>query len=88
MAERTVPETFELTEADVDELKFVGLLGLADPVHPTTAEAVTQLSGAVSCSATSGGSLGRSWTSGSSRSALRSRRLVVLLGQMRSPMTS
>ncbi|MEV0700451.1 cation-translocating P-type ATPase [Saccharopolyspora sp. NPDC050389] len=46
VAERTGPAGPGLTESDVDELEFVGLLGLADPVHPTAAEAVAQLSGA------------------------------------------
>ena len=33
----------ELTESDVDDLDFLGLLALADPVHPTAAEAVDRL---------------------------------------------
>jgi cation-transporting ATPase I len=33
----------ELTESDVDDLDFLGLLALADPVHPTAAEAVGRL---------------------------------------------
>ncbi|KAA5834502.1 cation-translocating P-type ATPase [Saccharopolyspora hirsuta] len=44
VAERAVPGSFELTESDVDDLELVGLLGLADPVHPAAAEAVAQLS--------------------------------------------
>ncbi|MEV4648197.1 cation-translocating P-type ATPase [Saccharopolyspora sp. NPDC049357] len=43
VAERRVGEDYELTESDVDELELVGLLGLADPVHATAAEAVEQL---------------------------------------------
>ncbi|MGW1678388.1 HAD-IC family P-type ATPase [Saccharopolyspora sp. NPDC002376] len=44
VAERAAPAATELTESDVDDLEFVGLLGLADPVHPAAAEAVSQLS--------------------------------------------
>ncbi|TDD87909.1 HAD family hydrolase [Saccharopolyspora karakumensis] len=43
VAERRVGEDYELTESDVDELELVGLLGLADPVHATAADAVEQL---------------------------------------------
>ncbi|MER5393980.1 cation-translocating P-type ATPase, partial [Saccharopolyspora sp. NPDC002686] len=45
VAERAAPSAAtELTESDVDDLELVGLLGLADPVHPAAAEAVSQLS--------------------------------------------
>ncbi|MGW5641236.1 HAD-IC family P-type ATPase [Saccharopolyspora sp. NPDC003752] len=46
VAERAVEAGTDLTESDVDGLEFVGLLGLADPVHPTAADAVAQLGGA------------------------------------------
>ncbi|SEG10198.1 cation-transporting ATPase I [Saccharopolyspora kobensis] len=46
VAERAATAATELTESDVDDLEFVGLLGLADPVHPAAAEAVAQLSSA------------------------------------------
>ncbi|MCI2417255.1 cation-translocating P-type ATPase [Saccharopolyspora sp. K220] len=43
VAERPAPPGFALIESDVDDLEFVGLLGLADPVHPTAADAVARL---------------------------------------------
>ncbi|MFC7340400.1 HAD-IC family P-type ATPase [Saccharopolyspora griseoalba] len=43
VAERRVGPDFALGEADVDDLELVGLLGLADPVHPAAAAAVEQL---------------------------------------------
>ena len=42
VAERSSTD-HELTESDVDELDFLGLVALADPVHPTAAEAVGRL---------------------------------------------
>lgn len=42
VAERT-DSAEELTESDVDSLDFLGLLALADPVHPTAAEAVQRM---------------------------------------------
>ncbi|MDA3645082.1 cation-translocating P-type ATPase [Saccharopolyspora indica] len=46
VAERAATAATGLTESDVDDLEFIGLLGLADPVHPAAAEAVAQLSSA------------------------------------------
>ncbi|MGW0889670.1 HAD-IC family P-type ATPase [Saccharopolyspora sp. NPDC002578] len=45
VAEKSTPDETgsELDDSDVDGLDFVGLLGLADPVHPTAAEAVSRL---------------------------------------------
>lgn len=43
IAERRVPEDFTLDEGSVAELELVGLIALADPVHPAAAEAVTAL---------------------------------------------
>ncbi|WP_229680158.1 cation-translocating P-type ATPase [Saccharopolyspora thermophila] len=43
VAERPDEPGTEVTESDVDGMRFVGLLGLADPVHPTAAEAVARL---------------------------------------------
>ncbi|GAA2792509.1 cation-translocating P-type ATPase [Saccharopolyspora taberi] len=43
VAERAASTRPELADSDVDELDFVGLLALADPVHPTAAEAVGRL---------------------------------------------
>ncbi|TWF95845.1 HAD-IC family P-type ATPase [Saccharopolyspora dendranthemae] len=43
VAERPVPDDFAMVETEVDELELVGLLGLADPVHASAADAVEQL---------------------------------------------
>ncbi|RRO20739.1 cation-translocating P-type ATPase [Saccharopolyspora rhizosphaerae] len=43
VAEKRVGRGAGLDESDVDELEFVGLLGLSDPVHETAAAAVAQL---------------------------------------------
>ncbi|MCA1280806.1 cation-translocating P-type ATPase [Saccharopolyspora sp. 7B] len=45
VAEKAAPDDTgsELDDAEVYGLNFVGLLGLADPVHPTAAEAVSRL---------------------------------------------
>ncbi|WP_243787822.1 cation-translocating P-type ATPase [Saccharopolyspora gloriosae] len=45
VAEKSTPDETgsELDESDVHGLDFVGLLGLADPVHPTAAAAVSRL---------------------------------------------
>ena len=45
VAEKSEPDESgsELDDSDVDDLELVGLLGLADPVHPTAAEAVGRL---------------------------------------------
>ncbi|WP_406691009.1 cation-translocating P-type ATPase [Saccharopolyspora sp. ID03-671] len=43
VAERRVGPGFGLDESTVDDLELVGLLGLADPVHATAAEAVGRL---------------------------------------------
>ncbi|GAB3290007.1 cation-translocating P-type ATPase [Parasphingorhabdus pacifica] len=45
VAERTHRSGTELDESDVDGLVLLGLLGLADPVHPTAAQAVARLHG-------------------------------------------
>lgn len=43
VAERTATGRKALDEPDIDNLEFVGLLALADPVHPTASEAVSRL---------------------------------------------
>jgi cation-transporting P-type ATPase I len=43
VAERAVSDRFDLTETRIQDLEFVGLLGLADPVRPTATDAVAQL---------------------------------------------
>ncbi|GAA4832635.1 cation-translocating P-type ATPase [Saccharopolyspora rosea] len=43
VAEREVTGRGELDESDVDDLDLVGLLCLADPVHPAAAESVARL---------------------------------------------
>ena len=45
VAEKSTPDSdgSELDDSEVDGLELVGLLGLADPVHPTAAEAVGRL---------------------------------------------
>ncbi len=43
VAERAVPDRTRITESDVSELEFRGLVALVDPVRPTAAEAVATL---------------------------------------------
>lgn len=43
VAERTSGTGTELEDSDVDDLNFLGLVGMADPVHPTAAESVARL---------------------------------------------
>lgn len=41
--ERPAGNEWDLVDSDIDRLDFVGLLALADPVHPTAAESVAKL---------------------------------------------
>ncbi|MEN3268047.1 MAG: cation-transporting P-type ATPase [Pseudonocardia sp.] len=43
VAQRRVPERARLTETDVQDLEFRGLIALVDPVRPTAAQAVATL---------------------------------------------
>jgi cation-transporting P-type ATPase I len=46
VAERTVPAAYTVDEDNVDELRFLGFVALADRVRPAAAEAVAKLRGA------------------------------------------
>jgi cation-transporting P-type ATPase I len=46
VAQRRLPDRRRLTEADVTELEFRGLVALVDPVRPTAAQAIATLRGA------------------------------------------
>ncbi|RCV55499.1 cation-translocating P-type ATPase [Marinitenerispora sediminis] len=46
VAERPASDRADLTESRIRDLRFVGLLGIADPIRPTAADAVVRLSAA------------------------------------------